>query len=45
MNPEPIAQSQVSQKEKNKCHILTHVYGILEGTDESVCRAAVETQT
>ena len=21
-------QSEVDQKEKNKCHILTHVYGI-----------------
>ena len=28
MNPEPIVQSEVSQKEKNKYHILTHIYGI-----------------
>ena len=28
MNPEPIIQSEVSQKEKDKCNILTHIYGI-----------------
>ena len=28
MNLEPIIQSEVSQKEKDKYHILTHVYGI-----------------
>ena len=28
MNLEPIIQSEVSQKEKNKCCILTHIYGI-----------------
>ena len=28
MNLEPIIQSEVSQKEKNKYHILTHIYGI-----------------
>ena len=28
MKPEPIIQSEVSQKNKNKYHILTHVYGI-----------------
>ena len=26
MNLEPIIPSEVSQKEKDKCHILTHVY-------------------
>ena len=26
MNLEPIIQSEVSQKEKNKYHILTHTY-------------------
>ena len=26
MRPEPIIQSEVNQKEKNKYHILTHVY-------------------
>jgi len=28
MNLEPIIQSEVSQKEKHKYHILTHIYGI-----------------
>ena len=28
MNPEPVVQSEVSQKEKDKYHILTHIYGI-----------------
>ena len=27
MNREPITQSEVSQKEKDKYHILMHVYG------------------
>ena len=29
MNLEPIIQDEVSQKEKNKYHILTHIYSIL----------------
>ena len=28
MNLEPIIQSEVSQKEKNKCCILMHMYGV-----------------
>ena len=28
MNLEPVLQSKVSQKEKNKYHILIHIYGI-----------------
>ena len=28
MNLEPIIQSEVSQKAKDKCIILTHIYGI-----------------
>ena len=28
MNLEPNIQAEVSQKEKDKCHILTHIYGI-----------------
>ena len=28
MNLEPITQSEVSQKEKDKYHILIHIYGI-----------------
>ena len=41
MNLEPIIQSEVSQKEKDKYRILVHIYG----TEEFICRAAVETQT
>ena len=42
MNLEPIIQSEVSQKEKNKYCILTHIYRIWkDGTDESICRAAI----
>ena len=28
MNLEPVIQSEVSQKEKDKYRILTHIYGI-----------------
>ena len=28
MSIEPIIQSEISQKEKEKYHILTHIYGI-----------------
>ena len=46
MNLEPVIQSEVSQKEKEKYCILTHIYGIQkDGTDETICRAAMETQT
>ena len=38
MNLEPIIQSEVSQKEKDKYHVLIHLYGIQkDGTDEIVC--------
>ena len=46
MNLELIIQSAVSQKEKDKYHILMHIYGILkDGSDEFICRAAMEKQT
>ena len=46
MNLEPIIQSEVSQKEKDKYHIVTHIYGIQKtGTEEFIFRAAVEKQT
>ena len=46
MNLEPIGQSEVSQKEKNKYLILTHMYGIEKnGTDEPICRVGKERQT
>ena len=46
MKLEPILQSKVSQKEKNKYHILTHIYGIQKnGTEEFIYKAAVEKLT
>ena len=46
MNIEPVIQSEVSQKEKAKYHIQTHIYGIQKnGTEEFICRAAMEKQT
>ena len=45
-NLEPMIQSEVSQKEKNKYCILMHKYGIYKnGTDKSVRREAMEMQT
>ena len=45
MNLGTVIQSEVSQKEKNKYRILTHICGIYKnGTDEPVCRAEIETQ-
>ena len=46
MKLEPIIHSEVSQKEKHQYSILTHIYGIKKknGTDESICKAAKETQ-
>ena len=47
MNLEPIIPSEVSQKEKDKYCILTHIYRIQKnGTaEELIYRAAVEKQT
>ena len=45
MDLETVIQSEVSQKEKNKYRILTHICGTQKnGTDEPVCRAETETQ-
>jgi len=45
MNLEPIIQSEVSQKEKDKYCILMHIYGIYkDGTNDPPYRAAKETQ-
>ena len=46
MNLEPILKSEVSQKEEDKYHILTHIYGIQkDSTNEPMGRAVKETQT
>ena len=45
MDLETAIQSEVSQKEKNKYRILTHICGTQKNvTDEPVCRAEIETQ-
>ena len=45
MDLETVIQSEVSQKEKNKYRILTHICGTQKnGTDELVCRAEIQTQ-
>ena len=45
MNLEPIIQSEVIQKEKDKYCILTHIYRILEySIEEFIYRAAVKKQ-
>ena len=45
MKLEPIIQRKVSQKEKDKYCILTHIYGTYKGgTNDPTCRAAKETQ-
>ena len=46
MKIESVTQSEVSQKEKNKHCILTHICGIQKnGTDEPICREEIEMQT
>ena len=46
MDLESFIQSEVSQKEKSKYHILMHMSGNYKnGTDELICKAEIETQT
>ena len=46
MNLELIIQSEVTKKEINKYHTLMHIYRIWkDGTDEPICRVAVDTKT
>ena len=47
MDLESVIQSEVSQKEKNKYHMLTHIYGIQKkknGSKEPRGRTGVKTQ-
>ena len=45
MNLEPIVQSEVSEKEKDKSIIVTHIYGISKnGTEEFIYRVVMENQ-
>ena len=44
MNLEPVTQSEVSQKEKNKYNILTHTHiWNINDADEPICRARIDT--
>ena len=56
MELESVIQSEVSQKEKNKYRILTHIYGLymesntymlthINGSEESRGRTGIKTQT
>ena len=46
MNLEPMIQSEVSQKEKGKYHILMRIYGVQKnGTKKFIYRAAMEKKT
>ena len=50
MDLESVIQSEVSQKEKNKYHMQTHIYGIKkkkknEGSEEPRGRTGIKTQT
>ena len=43
MNLDPIIKSEMSQKEKDKYHILIHIYGIYKNiTEEFIHRATME---
>ena len=46
MDLESVIQSEVSQKEKSKYRMLTHIYGILKtiGSDEPRGRTGIKTQ-
>ena len=45
MDPETVIQSEVSQKEKNKC-VLIHIWESRKnGIDELICKAEIEAQT
>ena len=43
MDLESVIQSEVSEKEKNKCCMLIHIYGILKSsTDEPSGKAGIK---
>ena len=44
MNLEPLIQSEVSQKEKDKYHILMHIYGIQKNGSEEFIGMEKQTQ-
>ena len=45
MDLESVIQSEISPKEENRYHLLTHIYGIQKsGTDESTHKAGIMMQ-
>ena len=45
MDLESIIHCEVSQKDKNKYHMLTHICEIYKsGIDESICKGEIEAQ-
>ena len=45
MNLEPVMKSKVSQKEKNKYQVLTHIHEIQKNsTDELIYKEGMETE-
>ena len=45
MKLEPIIQSEVSQKDKDKYSILMHIHGVLkDGNNNPICKTEKETQ-
>ena len=45
MDVKSVIQSEVSQKDKEKCHILVHICGIQKnGTDDLLCKTEIETE-
>ena len=45
MDLESVIQSEVSEKEKSKYRIITHICGIEKnGIDDLICKAEMETQ-
>ena len=46
MDLESVIQSEVSQKEKHKYCLLTHICGTeMNGIDDFICKPEIETQT
>ena len=43
MNPESVIQSEVSQKEKNRYNILTHIWNLEKCYRRPICRAVLGT--
>ena len=45
MQLEIIILSEVSQKEKDKCHMILHLWNLKSDTNESICETETESET